>query len=45
MNVPGQAEGNWTWRLWPGQIKEAMGKRLHGLTDLYGRLCVAPEDE
>jgi len=36
MNVPGIAEGNWTWRL-ERQMPDWTATRLKGLTELYGR--------
>ncbi|HTV01981.1 MAG TPA: 4-alpha-glucanotransferase [Luteitalea sp.] len=38
MNVPGQASGNWRWRLRPGELTAAHAGRLRTLSDLYGRL-------
>ncbi|MEM6978194.1 MAG: 4-alpha-glucanotransferase [Planctomycetota bacterium] len=32
MNVPGQAEGNWTWRLTPGQLNSDLAFRLRDAT-------------
>ncbi len=37
MNMPGQAEGNWTWRLSPGQLTPQHAERLRDLAELYGR--------
>ncbi len=37
MNVPGRPDGNWEWRLLPGQLDEATLARLRDLTTLYGR--------
>jgi 4-alpha-glucanotransferase len=37
MNVPGAPDGNWTWRLRPGQLDEAALERLGELTRIYGR--------
>lgn len=37
MNRPGTAEGNWEWRLLPGQITPALAERLAAMTGLYGR--------
>ncbi len=37
MNTPGKAEGNWTWRLLPGQLGDAALAGLAELTALYGR--------
>ncbi len=39
MNVPGEAKGNWSWRLWSGQLQDQHADRLRELTELYGRLC------
>jgi 4-alpha-glucanotransferase len=32
MNTPGRAEGNWRWRLEPGQLDDALAERLAELT-------------
>lgn len=37
MNVPGQAEGNWRWRVLPEQLSDEPAHRLADLTTLYGR--------
>ncbi len=37
MNTPGQARGNWAWRLLPGQLGEAALDRLGELSAFYGR--------
>ncbi len=37
MNMPGQAEGNWTWRLFPGQLTTQHAERLREFSELYGR--------
>lgn len=37
MNTPGLADGNWTWRLLPGQLGPAELDRLGCLTAFYGR--------
>ncbi len=37
MNLPGQAGGNWGWRLLPGQLTPEVAKRLAHLTLLYDR--------
>ena len=36
-NRPGQATGNWCWRLAPGQLTPALAGKLHALTETYGR--------
>jgi 4-alpha-glucanotransferase len=38
MNTPATTRGNWTWRLQPGQLTPAVGRRLRELTETYGRL-------
>lgn len=37
MNVPGEAEGNWSYRLLPGQLNEKLADGLASLTETYGR--------
>lgn len=37
MNFPATGEGNWQWRLQPGQIGPESGQKLGDLTKLYGR--------
>jgi 4-alpha-glucanotransferase len=37
-NRPGEAAGNWRWRLAPGQLTPALGERLYDLTRTYHRL-------
>ena len=37
MNLPGQAEGNWTWRFEAAQLQVGHATRLAGLSRLYGR--------
>jgi 4-alpha-glucanotransferase len=41
LNRPGTADGNWSWRLEPGQLTAAHAARLRGLTERHGRLRVA----
>ena len=41
MNVPGTTEGNWRWRLLPGQPDGRLAAKLRMLTRLTGR-CVGP---
>ncbi len=38
MNFPGRPQGNWQWRLLPGQLTEELGKKLRELSWVYGRL-------
>jgi 4-alpha-glucanotransferase len=41
MNLPGQPEGNWSWRLQPGQLTAEHAVRLARLATVYGR---TPQD-
>jgi 4-alpha-glucanotransferase len=41
MNVPGTADGNWTWRFGWEQVTGELPARLEHLVELYGR---APDD-
>ena len=38
MNRPGETEGNWSWRLEPGQLDEALAARLRRATEEAARL-------
>jgi 4-alpha-glucanotransferase len=38
MNMPGEAEGNWEWRVTRDQLDLAPFERLRRLAELYGRL-------
>ena len=38
MNRPGRAEGNWSWRLEPGQLTSALAGRLRERAEAHGRL-------
>ena len=44
MNTPGQAEGNWRWRLRPGQLTEKLASRLRSLVVASNRRAVPPGD-
>ncbi len=37
MNLPGTTEGNWRWRLKPGQVTAEVVRELAKMTDTYGR--------
>jgi 4-alpha-glucanotransferase len=37
MNMPGKAEGNWSWQLERGQLTDGLAKRLRALTSASGR--------
>lgn len=43
MNMPGSAEGNWTWRLRHGQLTPDLASRIRTLTLLYDRCSNPPE--
>jgi len=38
MNTPGETEGNWAWRLQPGQLDDELAARLRAATGASGRL-------
>ena len=37
MNTPGTAEGNWQWRLLPGQVTGELAEQIRTVTRRYGR--------
>lgn len=37
MNVPSVVDGNWAWRLAPGQVTPEVAGRLREMTEVYGR--------
>jgi 4-alpha-glucanotransferase len=37
MNTPSVAEGNWGWRLRPGDLTDGVAARVRALSTLYGR--------
>ncbi|MFW6114699.1 MAG: 4-alpha-glucanotransferase, partial [Thermodesulfobacteriota bacterium] len=37
MNRPATTEGNWQWKLAPGQVTPSLTDALRGMTELYGR--------
>jgi 4-alpha-glucanotransferase len=37
MNVPGEEQGNWGFRLEPDQLDDALARRLRGATGAAGR--------
>jgi 4-alpha-glucanotransferase len=43
MNRPGVAEGNWMWRVRPGDFKPDTIERVRGVTQLYNRLPPEPK--
>jgi len=38
MNFPGTLDGNWGWRLRPGQLTPALTSKLATMTQIYGRV-------
>lgn len=44
MNLPGRAEGNWSWRLKPGQFNDGNADAIYAMSLLYGR-CGNPPAE
>lgn len=40
INVPGVAEGNWCWRLLPGQLTKSLAEEIHTLTEAFGRCTI-----
>jgi 4-alpha-glucanotransferase len=45
MNVPGQARGNWGWRLAPGQLDPTLAERLADQARITGRVPARATDE
>jgi 4-alpha-glucanotransferase len=43
MNFPGRDQGNWEWRLLPGQLTDEHAARLRELVETYGRMPSGPE--
>ena len=37
MNRPSTVEGNWEWRLLPGEVASSLSHKLMDMTGLYGR--------
>ena len=37
MNIPSTANGNWSWRLLPGELTDSLAKSIKRITALYGR--------
>lgn len=37
MNIPGTSQGNWRWRLLPGQADEKLAEKLSMYAQMYGR--------
>jgi 4-alpha-glucanotransferase len=45
MNIPGTAEGNWSWRMPAEAMNLALASRLMEQVQLSGRLGLAPEED
>ena len=37
INTPGKAEGNWRWRLLPGELTPELAGKIAAMTRRYGR--------
>ena len=37
LNVPGVAEGNWCWRLLPGQVSQELAEEIRSMTAAFSR--------
>ena len=44
MNMPGNALGNWRWRMKPGEIPEGLAEKIARMTELYGRCEPKPAE-
>jgi 4-alpha-glucanotransferase len=42
MNVPSTPDGNWRWRMMPGQTTDELASRIQTMTKLYGRVPSVP---
>ena len=42
-NTPGQAMGNWTWRVLPEELTPLLASRIREMCRIYGRLPPEPE--
>lgn len=38
MNIPGTTQGNWRWRLEPGQASDTLAEKLRSYAKMYGRI-------
>ena len=38
VNTPGVGEGNWQWRLLPGQLTDTLAEKIYAMTKRCGRL-------
>jgi len=37
INTPGTQEGNWRWRMLPGEATDSLAKKIAAITKMYGR--------
>jgi 4-alpha-glucanotransferase len=37
MNIPGKQQGNWHWRLAPGQLDDKLAAQCRQLNEMFGR--------
>ena len=45
MNVPGTAQGNWRWRMKPGEATPELAAKIRKYATMYGRFWAPPEPE
>jgi 4-alpha-glucanotransferase len=45
MNIPGTAQGNWRWRMWPDALNDWARSRLIEMTDIYYRNPIAAAEK
>jgi 4-alpha-glucanotransferase len=45
MNFPGRPDGNWTWRILPGSLTDALNRKIYELNFLYSRLAVKEKNK
>ena len=45
MNVPGTAQGNWRWRMKPGEASPELAAKIRKYATMYGRFWAPPEPE
>ena len=45
MNVPGTAQGNWRWRMKPGEAGPKLAAKIRRYAAMYGRFWAPPEPE
>ena len=45
MNVPGTAQGNWRWRMKPGEASPELAAKIRKYATMYGRFWAPPDPE